>query len=158
MLIGIVAVDRNNAIGKEGKLPWHYSADMKFFKETTTGHAVAMGSNTWRSLQKKPLPNRLNIVITRNAQIEVPADVVVSPNVESTLALAKELTTDVFVIGGAKVYQSFLSHIEKWLVTEVPLTVEGADTFMPANFLKGFTKVETREIGDGLKVVFYLRS
>ena len=52
MIIGIVAVDRNGAIGKGGKLPWHYSADMKFFKETTTGNACVMGYNTWLTLEE----------------------------------------------------------------------------------------------------------
>ena len=62
MIIGIAAVSKNNAIGKGGKLPWHYSADMKFFRETTTGHAVVMGQKTWLTLGK-PLKNRLNIVL-----------------------------------------------------------------------------------------------
>src|SRR5262252_7598733 len=57
-IIGIVAVDRNFAIGKGGSLPWHYSADLKFFKQTTLGNAVVMGRRTWQSL-KKPLPDRL---------------------------------------------------------------------------------------------------
>src|SRR5258708_31759833 len=69
MIIGIVAVDTNGAIGKGGTLPWHYSADMKFFKETTTGHACVMGHKTLLSL-KKPLPNRLNIVLSRQSEIE----------------------------------------------------------------------------------------
>src|ERR687889_675557 len=62
-IIGIVAVDRAGAIGKGGTLPWHYSADLKFFKEQTTGNACVMGYKTWASL-KKPLPNRLNIPLT----------------------------------------------------------------------------------------------
>ena len=65
MIIGIVAVDRNLAIGKGGKLPWHYSADMKFFKETTIGNAVVMGRRTWLTL-KEPLPDRLNIVLSNH--------------------------------------------------------------------------------------------
>ena len=69
MIIGIAAVDRQGAIGKGGKLPWHYSADMKFFRETTTGHAVVMGRKTWLTLDK-PLKNRLNIVLSRDASLE----------------------------------------------------------------------------------------
>jgi dihydrofolate reductase len=56
-IIGIVAIAQNYAIGKDGKLPWHYPADLKFFKQTTTNHAVVMGFNTWKSIGK-PLPNR----------------------------------------------------------------------------------------------------
>ncbi len=67
MIIGIVAVAKNFAIGKDGKLPWHYSADLKFFKETTLNHAIVMGFNTWNSIGK-PLPKRLNIVLSQNAQ------------------------------------------------------------------------------------------
>ena len=119
MIIGIVAVDRNGAIGKGGKLPWHYSADMKFFKETTTGNACVMGYKTWLTL-KKPLPNRLNIVLSRKAEIEQQESVVVARDVESVLAMEKDLKGDLFVIGGSQVYHSFLPHIDKWFVTEVP--------------------------------------
>lgn len=157
MIIGIVAVDRNGAIGKGGKLPWHYSADMKFFKETTTGHAVVMGHKTWLTL-KKPLPNRLNIVLSRQAEIEPTESVVVLRDVESVLGKARDLKDDLFVIGGAQVYQAFLPYIEKWIVTAVPLSVEGADTFVPENYLKGFTRTESRKIDNALVVSFYMRS
>ena len=156
MIIGIVAVDRNGAIGKGGKLPWHYSADLKFFKETTTGNACVMGYKTWLTL-KKPLPNRLNIVLTRTANLEPQESVVVVRDVELVLAMEKELTTDLFVIGGQQVYRAFLPHIEKWLVTEVPLEVEGADTFVPENYLDGFERTGTKTLGDDLNVVTYQR-
>jgi dihydrofolate reductase len=156
MIIGIVAVDRNGAIGKDGKLPWHYSADMKFFKETTTGNACVMGYNTWLTL-KKPLPNRLNIVLSRKAEIEQQDSVVVCRDVESVLSLAKDLQGELFVIGGEQVYRSFLPYIEKWLVTEVPLTVEGADTFVPENYLEGFESGETKRLDHELVVSVYER-
>ena len=157
MIIGIVAVDRKGAIGKGGKLPWHYSADMKFFKETTTGNACVMGYNTWLTL-KKPLPNRLNIVLSRKAEIEPQDSVVVMRDVEAVLSLSKELKTDLFVIGGAQVYRSFLPHIDKWLVTEVPLTVEGADTFIPHNYLEGFQLSHSETLAENLSVFFYSRT
>jgi dihydrofolate reductase len=156
MIIGIVAVDRNGAIGKGGKLPWHYSADMKFFKETTTGNAVVMGHNTWRSL-KKPLPNRLNIVLSRKSEIASQESVIVLRDVDSVLAKAKELTCDLFVIGGEQVYRSFLLHIDKWIVTEVPLTIEDADAFVPQNYLEGFRAVGSRELEANLIARFYKR-
>lgn len=156
MIIGIVAVDRNGAIGKDGKLPWHYSADMKFFKETTTGNAVVMGHNTWRSL-KKPLPDRLNIVLSRKAEIAPQESLVVLRDVASVLEKAKELNCDLYVIGGEQVYQSFLPHIEKWLVTEVPLTVEDADAFVPTSYLEGFRHTGSRELEPNLTVQFYER-
>lgn len=157
MIIGIVAVDRNGAIGKAGRLPWHYSSDMRFFKETTTGNAVVMGYNTWLTLNK-PLPNRLNIVLSRRAEIDGPDTVVVLRNVESVLSMAQDMKGDLYVIGGEQVYRSFLPHIEKWLVTEVPLTVEGADTFVPSNYLDGFTRIGTKELGEGLTVWIYQRN
>ena len=157
MIIGIVAVDRNGAIGKGGKLPWHYSADMKFFKETTTGNACVMGHKTWLTL-KKPLPNRLNIVLSRNANIEPHASVVVAGDIKLVLAMEKQINKDLFVIGGSQVYSSFLPYIEKWIVTEVPLTVEGADTFMPENYLEGFERTETFPLDQELSVSICLRT
>ena len=156
MIIGIVAVDRNGAIGKGGKLPWHYSADMKFFKETTTGNAVVMGHNTWRSL-KKPLPHRLNIVLSRQSEIEPQESLLVLRSVESVLSSARILDTDLYVIGGEQVYRSFLPNIDKWIVTEVPLTIEGADAYIPKDYLEGFRAVQSRELDDNLIARFYER-
>jgi len=157
MIIGIVAVDRNNAIGKGGKLPWHYSADMKFFRETTTGHAVVMGRKTWTTLGK-PLKNRLNIVLSRDPSIEPQESLLVLSDVDAVLSLNDSLTTDLFVIGGAQIYETFLPRIERWLVTEVPLTVKGADTFMPQGYLDGFEEKDSKPIGDGLIVKVYDRA
>ena len=156
MIIGIVAIDRNGAIGKAGKLPWHYSADMKFFKETTTGNACVMGYKTWLTL-KRPLPNRLNVVLSRQSEIEPQDGVIVVRVVESALALARDLKGDLFVIGGAQVYRSFLPYIEKWIITEVPLTIAGADAFVPENYLEGFMLTESKRIDDDLSVSFYTR-
>src|SRR5437773_3648930 len=155
MIIGIVAVDRNLAIGKGGKLPWHYSADMKFFKETTIGNAVVMGRRTWLTL-KGPLPDRQNIILSRDQNLANESLIAMS-DVESVLDFARQQEGHLFVIGGAKVYESFLPHIQRWIVTEVPLAVEGADTFMPANFLDGFELYELRQLDQGLRVKFYER-
>ena len=157
MIIGIVAVDRQNAIGKGGKLPWHYSADMKFFRETTTGHAVVMGRKTWLTLGK-PLKNRLNIVLSRDPSIEPQESLLVLSDVEAVLSLNDSLATDLFVIGGAQLYEAFLPRIERWIVTEVPITVKGADTFMPEGYLDGFKTTDSKSIEDGLIVRFYERS
>lgn len=157
MIIGIVAIARNGAIGKGGKLPWHYSADMKFFKETTTGNACVMGYKTWLTL-KKPLPNRLNIVLSRQSEIEPQESVVVLRDIESVLSAAENLKGDLFVIGGEQVYRSFLPYIEKWIVTEVPLTVEGADAYVPPDYLAGFMKSDSRRLDDELTVSTYTRS
>jgi dihydrofolate reductase len=157
MIIGIVAVDRNGAIGKGGKLPWHYSDDMKHFKETTTGHACVMGYRTWQTL-KKPLKDRLNIVLSRQSNIEPQESMIVLRDVQSVLSMAQTLEGDLFVIGGAQVYQSFLPYIEKWIVTEVPLTVAGADAFVPENYLDGFKPAGSKELGYDLRVQSYERA
>ena len=156
MIIGIAAVARNGAIGKKGKLPWHYSADMKFFKNTTMGHAVVMGRKTWLTL-KKPLTGRLNIVLSRDGNLEPQESLVVLSDIDSVLSFNNSLTTDMFVIGGAQIYREFLPHIEKWIITEVPLTVDGADAFMPEGYLDNFKRAGSEKIDDELVVKFYER-
>jgi len=154
-ITGIVAVDQNGAIGKAGAIPWHYPSDFKFFKAQTSGHACVMGRRTWLSLQKRPLPDRLNIVLSRTADFAAPPGGIVLRDKEAILLLRPYLACDLFVIGGEQVYRSFLPEIERWIVTEIPLAVEGADTFMPENFLDGFSEIETRAVEGGLRVVFY---
>ena len=155
-IIGIVAVDRNLAIGKGGRLPWHYSADMKFFKETRTGNAVVMGRRTWLTL-KGPLKDRQNIVLTRDQSFDSQDSLTVMRDVQSVLSDAGKQDAHLFVIGGAQVYESFRPHIDRWIVTEVPLAVEGTDTFMPADFLDEFEMYEMRQLDEGLRVKFYER-
>lgn len=150
-IIGIVAIAKNLAIGKDGKLPWHHAADLKHFKKTTTGHAVVMGFNTWRSIGK-PLPNRLNIVLSRAAAIESQPDVLLLRSKVEVLALPSYLNCDLFIIGGAKTFESFADVIGKWIVTDVPITVEDADAFMPQNFLDNFEIESLAELEDGLKI------
>ena len=156
MIIGIVAISKNFAIGKDGKLPWHYSADLKFFKQTTTGHALVMGWNTWKSIGK-PLPNRLNIVLTRKGEIEDHPDVRVIRSKAEVLELAASLDTDVFIIGGSRTYETFANEIDRWLVTEVPVTVDDADTFMPRNFLDNFELVDRTDLDEELSVNVFQR-
>jgi len=152
----IVAIDRNGAIGKGGRLPWHYPADLRFFKEQTTGNACVMGYKTWLSL-RRPLPGRLNVVLTGRAELEPLESVVWLRDRQSVLSLKGYLNCDLYIIGGAQVFAAFREEIDRWLVTEVPLSVEGADTFMPADFLEGFRPTDARDLGEGLKVTAYER-
>jgi dihydrofolate reductase len=153
-IIGIISIAENYAIGKGGKLPWHYSADLKFFKQTTLNNCVVMGYNTWESIGK-PLPNRLNIVLSRSKSIENQANVVLLRSKEEVSALANYLKSDLFVIGGAKTYSEFGDIIEKWIVTEIPEIVENADTFISKDFLEGFHLTETKKLDGDLKVKIY---
>lgn len=155
-IIGIVAVAKNYAIGKDGKLPWHYPADLKFFKQATTGHAVVMGSKTWRSIGK-PLPNRLNIVLSRSGNIDTQSGVLLLRSKEELTALSPYLKCDVFIIGGAKTYENFSDVIEKWIVTEVPEMVEDADVFMPDDFIDGFEIEKNIELDGDLNVKYFRR-
>lgn len=156
-IIGIVAVDRNNAIGKGGKLPWHYSADLKFFKQQTTGHACVMGHRTWLSLAK-PLPQRLNIILSRASEVSPQPSVILLRDRLSVLSLKPYLSCDLYIIGGAQVYSAFLADIDRWIVTEVPLAIEGAEAVMPEGFLDGFRATQSRQLEDNLKATFYERS
>lgn len=156
-IIGIVAVAENLAIGKGGKLPWHYPADLKHFKQTTTGNAIVMGSNTWRSIGK-PLSNRLNIVLSRRAQLDSADNLLFLRNISEAADLSKFLSGDLYVIGGAHIYEAFIPLIDSWIVTEIPETVENADVFMPANYLESFNLVEAEELEGGLVVRRYERS
>lgn len=155
-IIGIVAVSKNGAIGKGGTIPWHYSADLKFFKQQTVGNVCVMGYRTWASL-KKPLPGRLNIVLSRQAEIETQGGVIVLRDEQAVLSLKPYLSCDLFIIGGMQVYQIFLDKIDKWIVTEIPAMVEDADTFMPEDFLRGFKPYDSRQLEENLKVTFYER-
>ena len=158
-IIGIVAVDRNGAIGKGGTIPWHYSADMKFFKEQTTGHACVMGRRTWASL-KRPLKERLNIVLSRSAGVDTPEaeNVITMPDARSVRALAPYLSCHLYIIGGEQIYRAFQPDIERWIVTEIPLSIDGADTFMPENYLQNFKPQRTLALADELRVTFYERA
>lgn len=155
-VVGIVAVDRAGAIGKGGALPWRYPADMKFFRETTTGNVCVMGRRTWETL-RGPLKDRLNVVLTASGAVERAPSVVVLRDRAEVLALREYLRCDLYIIGGARVYEEFAGEIDRWYVTEVPLTVEGADTFMPADFLRDFEPYDSLQLSDDLKVTFYER-
>jgi len=156
MITGIVAIAKNFAIGKDGKLPWHYSADLKFFKETTVGNAIVMGFHTWESIGK-PLPKRLNIVLSRSQNLENRAAVLLLRSKADVLALSQYLKGDLFIIGGAQTFTEFSDVIEKWIVTEIPETVENADVFMPNDFLDNFELQKTIELENDLRVKIFVK-
>lgn len=156
MITGIVAIAKNFAIGKDGKLPWHYPADLKFFKEITVGNAVVMGFHTWASIGK-PLPKRLNIVLSRSADLENLSGVLLLRSKAEVLALTNYLKGDLFIIGGSKTYENFTDAIEKWIVTEIPVSVEDADAFMPQDFLDGFQLQKTIELDNELRVKIFVK-
>ncbi len=127
MLISlVVAVAANNAIGKNNQLLWHLPADLKHFKQITTGHTILMGRKTFQSIGK-PLPNRRNIIISRTkTQI---AGCEVSSSLEEALFLTDK-NEEVMVIGGATIYNLALPIASRIYITRVHQEFE-ADTFFP---------------------------
>lgn len=151
MIVGIVAISENYAIGRDGKLPWHYPADLRHFKETTMGGTLVMGSSTWRSIGR-PLPGRESIVLSRSDIPSLPDGVLLCHSVKQALERAERFEGDVFIIGGAGVFESFQDEIDRWIVTRVPETIDDADVYMPVQFLDDYELTNSKEIGDGLVV------
>jgi dihydrofolate reductase len=123
----IVAIAENNAIGKGNQLLWRMPADLKHFKNATTGHTVIMGRKTFDSVGK-PLPNRRNIVVTRNAELQIDGAEVVT-----TLDKAIDLCGDgeeVFIVGGAEIYKMAMDLTDKIYLTMIH-GIFDADTFFP---------------------------
>lgn len=129
-IILIAACDRCNAIGKDNTLPWRHRGDMANFKVTTVGNTVLMGSKTYQSMGAKPLPGRLNIVLThRPEQFEAKEEVVFVQSIEE--ALSQEVRGQLYVIGGAGIYKQFLPMADRILLTRLDLEIEDPDTFFP---------------------------
>ena len=124
----IVAVSENLAIGRAGDMPWHISADLKYFKRTTQGHTVVMGRRTWESIGCRPLPGRRNIVVSRTMAAGEGYEVA------SSLKQAIKMTAadgDIFIMGGGQLYREALPLADRLYVTHVHTTVDDADTFFP---------------------------
>jgi dihydrofolate reductase len=124
----IVAIAENNGIGKNNDLLWHIPADLKRFKQITTGHTVIMGKNTYLSLPVRPLKNRRNIVITDNREDHFEGCTTVF-SVEEALKNCIE-DEESFVIGGASVYRQFLPFTNRLYLTRVNRSFD-ADTYFP---------------------------
>lgn len=123
----IVAIAENNVIGKDNTLIWHLPADLKYFKQLTTGNTIIMGRKTYDSIGK-PLPNRRNVVITRNKDLKIDGCDLVN-SLEEALDLTKG-EENVFIIGGAQIYKEALKISDKLYITEVKQQFDG-DAFFP---------------------------
>ncbi|MGN1233060.1 MAG: dihydrofolate reductase [Candidatus Cryptobacteroides sp.] len=142
-IIMIAAVADDLAIGRDNALLWHISADMKYFRRTTMGSPVIMGFRTWESIGR-PLPGRLNIVITKH-HFDAPDTVVQVPDVASAIVAAEEHFSAIsqsaageesdgkcFIMGGAKTYERAMRYADYLYITHVHTTVPDADAFFPA--------------------------
>ena len=128
----IVAISKNNAIGKDNQLIWNLPKDMKFFMDTTLGHPVIMGRKNFESIPEKyrPLKNRTNIIITRNKNYEA-LNCKVVHSIEESLKCMDFGKEEVFVIGGGEIYRQALDHADILDLTLVHHSFEDADTFFP---------------------------
>ncbi|MFH1822184.1 MAG: dihydrofolate reductase [Patescibacteria group bacterium] len=128
-MISIIAVaGKNNAIGKDNKLLWHIPEDLKHFKKITTGHPVIMGRKTFESIGS-PLPNRRNIILTRDKSFQAPS-CEIRHSFEEIINEAKKTDEEIFIIGGGQVYEQFIPYAQKLYLTIVDDAPE-ADTFFP---------------------------
>ena len=134
LALGPIARDRNGVIGKDGALPWRLKTDLLRFKQITMFKPVIMGRKTWDSLPKKPLPGRLNIVLSRDGTFE-PEQALVCESFNDALNIAREHAADdgaeeVCVIGGASLFAEALPRAKRIYLTEVLAEVEG-DVLLP---------------------------
>ena len=126
----ILAVGLAGEIGKKGDLIWKIPEDLKRFKRLTTGHTVVMGRKTWESLPRHPLPNRRNILITRDREYTAPG-AVLAHSLEKAMALATGASESdkIFIIGGASIYEAALPFTDMIDLTVVEATYPDADTW-----------------------------
>ena len=157
----VAAVAENGVIGGDGGMPWHYPEDLRRFKETTMGHPVVMGRRTYESIASRlggPLPGRTSVVLSRQADLDLPEGAVHAANVEAALAAAAAaLDGDretVYVAGGAAVYEQLLSEADELRITEIPEEPEG-DAHFP-EIGEAWTVVN-RETDGELSFVTYRR-
>lgn len=128
MISVIAAIGKNNELGKKNQLLWNLPADLKHFKEITSGHTVIMGQKTFESIGR-PLPNRRNIVLTRDNFNR--DGVEISDSLEKTLASFKDSGEEVFIIGGGQIYKQSMDFADKLYITHVDMEDIDADTFFP---------------------------
>ena len=141
MLSIIVAVGENNVIGKDNDLIWKLPRDMRHFKETTTGHYIIMGRKTFES-NRRPLPNRTNVIITRDKSFKAEGCIVVH-SLEDAIKEAKD-DTEGFIIGGGEIYKKSMSLIDRIYLTKIHHAFEG-DTFFPEINMEDWIEVDRRD-------------
>ena len=137
----IVAIAQNGTIGDKNALLWHIKEDMRFFRTTTSGHAVIMGRKTFESLGSKPLPKRTNIVVTRQ-DVEF-AGALTAHSLEEAIRMA-EGDEEIFVIGGAQIYTEALKCADRMYITRVERDYEGDTSFPEIDYSKWRLVAEER--------------
>ncbi|UOE77940.1 dihydrofolate reductase [Parageobacillus thermoglucosidasius] len=128
MISHIFAMDQNRVIGKDNRLPWHLPADLAYFKKVTMGHAVIMGRKTFQSLGRS-LPGRENVIVTRDRSFQVEGCTVLH-SLEEVCQFAVKRGDEVFIIGGAELFQATLPVADRLYITKIEASFPG-DTFYP---------------------------
>lgn len=139
----VAAFDKNQAIGINGDLPWNLSSDLKHFKKLTTGNTIIMGRKTFDSIGKA-LPNRKNIVLTRNKEWEVEGVIPINSLDDVDSVCKKE--EEIFVIGGAEIYALFLEKATKMILSFVEVEIKNADAFFPEYDSENWQIMEKSEL------------
>lgn len=129
LISAILAMSENRVIGKNNQLPWHLPADLTHFKTLTTGHPIIMGRKTYASIGK-PLPNRTNIILTRDTTFKADNCLIVHSPQQALEQATNRESKEIFIIGGAEIYQQLMPYTQRLYLTLVHDTVEG-DTFFP---------------------------
>ena len=129
-IILIAAVSKDKVIGKQGGIPWKIKGDLSFFKEKTLNAPIIMGRATYNSIGR-PLPNRLNIVMTRSAKNTEGVTEVTSTEKAIEAASVNKDSSRVYIIGGENIYKEFLPIAHRMIITEVDLYIKDGDTFFP---------------------------
>jgi len=150
--LGPIARARNGVFGKDGALPWRLKTDLQMFKALTLGKPIIMGRKTWDSLPLKPLPGRINIVLTHDGSFE-PKQALVCETLDEALQIAREQAEEdgvdeVCVIGGAQLAQAAFPKARRLYLTEVEADPEG-DVILPAFDLSGWTQVRSEHHSAG---------
>ena len=156
-IILIAAVDKNLAIGKDGKIPWEIKEDLKFFRENTEDSAIIMGRATFDSIGR-PLPKRKNIVMTRTFKGR--EGVIEVNSRKDALEQAKSYSEKINIIGGEYIYKEFLPLATKLLITEIDIEVISPDAFFPEwdiNQWKEISRKQSSENGLNFSFVEYQR-
>lgn len=151
MISIIAAIAANGAIGINNDLPWRLPNDMKRFRQLTTGHPVLMGRKTFESLPNGALPNRTNIVISRNHTLSF-KNCILFDNIQD--AIREYNQEEVFVIGGAGIYSQMMPFADKLYITLVRHSFENADTFFPEINKNEWIMIEQEDFPDDEKHLY----
>lgn len=127
----VVAASDNNAIGRQNKLLWHLPNDLKFLKNITWGMPVVMGRKTFESVDSKPLPGRINIIVTRQKGFEAPGVVVVNSLKDAQFFAGENDYNELMILGGAQIYEEAMPKANRIYITRVHAFFEDADAFFP---------------------------